>query len=110
MISIPSWLLLVAILSFPFYAIFDLVWRTFDNYLRFKCENSVPPQTKSRAIGFEIPQDSDGYDEENLTRTNTRRRHNIRRDASNGNRILHTTTARLWEYCRCLLLERPRRG
>lgn len=111
MITIPAWLLLVAMLCFPFYAIFDLVWRTVDNYLRFKCENSVPPKVNTNAIGFEIPNEyDDGHDEEDIKRTNTRRKNNLRRNGRNGHGILYTTAARIWKYCRRLLLERPRRN
>ena len=110
MITIPTWLLLVAILCFPFYAIFDLVWRTFDNYLRFKCENSVPPKANTTAIGFEIPPEDDGHDEEDFKRSNTRRKNNLRRSGRNEHGVLHTATAKFWEYCRRLLLARPRRN
>lgn len=55
MIVIPTWLLAVAILCFPVFIVFDTIWITVDNYLRFKCENSVPPKHNTRAIGFEIP-------------------------------------------------------
>lgn len=55
MIVIPAWVLVVSVLCFPIFAVFDTVWRTVDNYLRFKCENSVPPKRDTNAIGFEIP-------------------------------------------------------
>lgn len=110
MITIPSWLLLVAILCFPVYAIFDLIWRTVDNYLRFKCENSVPPKGQTAAIGFEIPPEDDGYDEEDIKRANPRRKNNLRRAGRNGHGILYSTAVRIREYCRRLLLARPRRN
>lgn len=55
MIVIPTWLLAVAILCLPVFIVFDMIWRTVDNYLRFKCENSVPQKRNTHAIGFEIP-------------------------------------------------------
>lgn len=55
MIVIPTWLFAVAILCLPVFIVFDTIWRTVDNYLRFKCENSVPPKRYTHAIGFEIP-------------------------------------------------------
>ena len=55
MIAIPTWLLAVAILCLPVFIVFDMIWRTVDNYLRFKCENSVPQKHNTQAIGFEIP-------------------------------------------------------
>ena len=55
MIAIPTWLLAVVILCFPVFIVFDTIWRTVDNYLRFKCENSVPQKHNTHAIGFEIP-------------------------------------------------------
>ena len=55
MIVIPTWLLAVAILRLPVFIVFYTIWRTVDNYLRFKCENSVPPKHNTHAIGFEIP-------------------------------------------------------
>lgn len=60
MIVIPTWLFAVAILCFPVFIVFDTIWRTVDNYLRFKCENSVPPKRDIHAIGFEIPAEG-GY-------------------------------------------------
>lgn len=86
MITIPTWLLLVAMLSFPFYAIFDLIWRTVDNYLRFKCESAEPPKTNATAIGFEIPSEveDNGYDEEDIKHSDTRRKNNLRRNGRNG--------------------------
>ena len=110
MITIPTWLLLVAMLCFPFYAIFDLIWRTVDNYVRFKCENSVPPKHNTTAIGFEIPPADDGYDEEDINRSNPRRKNNLRRAGRNGHGVLYKATARIWKYCRRLLLARPRRN
>jgi hypothetical protein len=55
MIVIPAWVLVVSVLCFPIFAVFETIWRTVDNYLRFKCENSVPPKRDTHAIGFEIP-------------------------------------------------------
>ena len=110
MITIPTWLLLVAMLCFPFYAIFDLIWRTVDNYVRFKCENSVPPKHNTTAIGFEIPPADDGYDEEDINRSNPRRKNNLRRAGRNGHGVLYKAAARIWKYCRRLLLARPRRN
>lgn len=55
MIVIPTWFLAIAILVFPVFTVFDTIWRTVDNYLRFKCENSVPQKRDTNAIGFEIP-------------------------------------------------------
>ena len=103
MITIPSWLLLVAILCFPVYAIFDLIWRTVDNYLRFKCENSVPPKANTTAIGFEIPREDDGYDEEDIKRANPRRKNNLRRSGRHGHGILYSAAVRVWGCCRRLL-------
>lgn len=111
MITIPAWLLLVAILCFPVYSIFDQIWRTFDNYLRFKCENSVPPKYNTSAIGFEIPTSNDDeHDEEDIKRSNTRRKNNLRRHGRHGNGILSSAAIKLWKYCRRLLLARPRRN
>lgn len=59
MVAVPTWFLALAILSFPVFAVFDTIWRTVDNYLRFKCENSVPPKRDTHAIGFEIPADDE---------------------------------------------------